>query len=270
MTASPIGIFDSGVGGLTVMHKIMEILPQESLIYFGDTARLPYGNKSAETIIRYSLEIAEFLAQREIKLLVIACNTASAFALGTLRDRFPFPVVGVIHAGAAAAVAATRNQHIAVLGTKGTIHSGVYQEAITEMLPSARVLGIACPLFVPLVEEQWLSHEAARLIVREYLLPIKKSPVDTVLLGCTHYPLLRELIEEELGEGVTIVDSATTCAREVAALLSESNLLARQGEPSHQYLVSDDPARFHALAEELFPGLKRNRLIPRSEVLVPF
>jgi glutamate racemase len=255
LLSQAIGIFDSGVGGLTVMQQLMHTLPHERLIYFGDTARVPYGNKSAQTIVRYSIENTICLLEKNIKLLVVACNTASAFALPKLRQLFNLPIIGVIEAGAEKAVAVTCNQRIAVLGTKGTIQSGAYQAALYKLAPQAFVLPIACPLFVPLVEEKWLNHPATQLIIQEYLRPIREQNIDTVLLGCTHYPLLISLIQQELGKEVTIVDSASTCARQTALLLQQQQLLSPIKQGQHQYYVSDDPEKFRSLAEHLFGHL---------------
>lgn len=250
--AKSIGIFDSGIGGLTVMQQIKKKLPGESLVYFGDTARVPYGGKSPETIIRYSIENAIFLMEQNIKILINACNTSTAYSLEKLQLIFNIPIVGVIEPGAEAAVQRTKNGRIAVLGTKATIASGVYQKAIQQILPSAFVASIACPLFVPLVEEQFASHHAAKLIVKEYLEPLRELDVDTVLLGCTHYPLLRELIQEQVGAYINIVDSASTCAEKVAELLNAHDLNAPLMEsPLQKYFVSDDPNRFKQLAEKL-------------------
>lgn len=245
-----IGMFDSGVGGLTVMQQIMRVLPQESIVYFGDTARVPYGGKSGKTIVRYSIEGTIFLMEQDIKLLVIACNTVCAYALDKLNQIFNIPIVGVIEPGAERAVQVSRNGHIAVLGTKATINSGSYQKEITRLLPSAQITAIPCPLFVPLVEEHFVSHPAARLIIKEYLAPLRKQKVDTVLLGCTHYPLLRKLIEEEVGEGVSIVDSALTCAEKVSSLLDDLKLHGKHGSPKHRYYVSDDPEKVRVLGRE--------------------
>lgn len=247
----PIGMFDSGVGGLTVMRQIQRVLPNESIIYLGDTARLPYGNKSPEAIIRYSLENATFLMDQNIKLLVVACNTATAYALNQLKQICPIPVIGVIEPGAEKAVKSTRNGHIAVLGTKGTIQSGVYQKEIEERLPDAVITAIACPLFVPLAEELFLKHEATRLIIREYLKPLRHLQIDTLLLGCTHYPLLRELIAEELGSSITIVDSAATCAEKVHNCLQTLSLETIDDISSikYHYFVSDDPLKFQTLGK---------------------
>ena len=185
-----IGLFDSGIGGLTVLQQLVRALPDENYVYFGDTARLPYGEKSRETIIRYSIENSIFLLDKNIKMLVIPCNTATAFALEKLQKIFSVPVVGVIEPGAERAVEVSKNERIGVLGTRGTIYSQSYQKAILKINPSAFVLPIACPLFVPLVEENYVAHPSARLIVQEYLRPLKDQFIDTLLLGCTHYPLL--------------------------------------------------------------------------------
>ncbi len=252
LSSNAIGIFDSGVGGLTVMQQIMHLLPHERLIYFGDTARVPYGNKSSQTIVRYSIENTICLLEKNIKLLVVACNTASAFALPKLRRLFNLPIVGVIEAGAEKAVQVSHNQFIAVLGTKGTIQSGVYQAAIRKLAPQATLIPIACPLFVPLVEEHWLQHPATCLIIQEYLHPLRNQEVDTVLLGCTHYPLLSSLIQQEVGGKVSLVDSASTCAHQVAYLLKQHQLLSPILQGQHQYYVSDDPEKFLSLAERLF------------------
>lgn len=247
-----IGIFDSGVGGLTVMKQLMHLLPNEQLIYYGDTARVPYGNKSPQTIIRYTIESTIQLLEKNIKMLVIACNTASAFALPKLQHHFNLPILGVIEAGAERAVEVTRNNRIAVLGTRGTIQSKAYQIAIQQRSPDVFILPIACPLFVPLVEEQWLGHPATELIVREYLSSIREQEIDTVLLGCTHYPLLEALIRQEVGSNVTIVDSASTCAHQTTHLLKQMNLLSPIKQGQDQYFVSDDPEKFRSQAERLF------------------
>lgn len=246
----PIGMFDSGIGGLTVMRQLMTTLPNESVIYFGDTARLPYGDKSSETIIRYALENAIFLLEKNVKLLIVACNTASAYAIEQLQHNFTIPILGVIEPGAEKASQITRNGRIAVLGTKATIRSQAYQRAITQRLPEAMVLPIACPLFVPLVEEQFFQHQAARMIVKEYLQPLKNHSVDTLLLGCTHYPLLKDLIQDEVGNGVAIIDSATTCAEKVNSILASLELKNESLDlPSYKYFVSDDPEKFKQSGE---------------------
>lgn len=241
----PIAIFDSGVGGLTVMREIVRRLPNENVIYFGDTARVPYGGKSPETITRYALECSKFLLEQNVKLLIIACNTVSAYALEILKQELDIPVLGVIKAGAAKAVYTTKNGSIAVIGTKATVRSGAYEKEILNLRTNLQVISIACPLFVPLIEEQFLSHPAAKLVVQEYLKKIHEKQVDTLLLGCTHYPLLSRIIQEEVGAKVHLVDSATTCAAEVASILASERMIAQEGvRPDYLYYVTDDPEKF--------------------------
>jgi glutamate racemase len=245
-----IGLFDSGLGGLTVLRALKSTLPHENFIYFGDTARVPYGGKSRDTVLRYSMENARFLLDKDIKLLIVACNTATAYALGELQKAMHIPVIGVIEAGADAAVQASKSKKIAILGTRGTITSSVYQKEILKRDPSIQVEAISCPLFVPLVEERFTNHPAARLIVQEYLSPLQNKGVDTILLGCTHYPLLKELIQQEAGEEIVIVDSAVTCAQLAATTLHRLRLVASERLGDCCYHVSDDPAWFKPLAEE--------------------
>ncbi len=245
-----IGVFDSGVGGLTVMKQLTKILPKENIVYFGDTARLPYGGKSAETIIRYSIENSIFLMGHDVKLLVVACHTASSCALDRLQQIFNIPVIGTIFPAIEKAVELTQNGHIAILGTKATVNSGIYQRAITERLPQAKVTAIACPLLVPLIEENFILHPATKLVVKEYLQILEGKEVDTLILGCTHYPLLRSLIAEELNSNTAIVDSALVCAEAVNVLLGGSRLRNDQVElPTYKYFVSDDPEKFRSLGK---------------------
>jgi len=247
---SPVGIFDSGIGGLTVAHAVMRALPNESITYFGDTARVPYGPKSPETVRRYSKEIAAFLVEEGIKSLVVACNTATAHALPSLRETLPLPVIGVIEPGARAAVSATRNGHVGVIGTAGTIKSGAYERALRALEPALRTTVRACPLFVPLVEEGWVDHAATRLIAEEYLRPLLEADVDTVVLGCTHYPLLKGVIASVLGGGVRLIDSAEETARETAAVLRDECLRAAPNtEPRYRFVASDDPLMFLQLGQ---------------------
>lgn len=247
-----IGIFDSGIGGLTVMKQIAHLLPNENIVYFGDTARLPYGEKSPETIIRYSVENAKFLLEHQIKVLVVACNTAASCAMDKLRSFVDIPVLGVIEPGAEKAAFVTRNERIAVLGTKGTIKSGVYQKEIGKRLPNSFVLAIPCPLFVPLVEESFTTHQVTRMIVKEYLAPIKTQGIDTILLGCTHYPLLKEIIQDEVGDRITIVDSASICAENLKSVLLQQELGFKLTKPEYRYFVSDDPDKFALLGSAFF------------------
>jgi glutamate racemase len=242
---APIGIFDSGIGGLTVARAIYERLPGESTIYFGDTARVPYGPKSPETVRRYSREILQWLLGQGVKLVVIACNTSTAHALASLQAESPVPVIGVIEPGARAAVAATRGGPVGVIGTAGTIASNAYARAIHVLSPSLRVEQRPCPLFVPLVEEGWFEHPAAELIAEEYLAPLRTAGVDVLVLGCTHYPLLKPLLGRVMGPGVRLIDSAEETARAVAATLAECGLAAPAGAPVyHRFVVSDDEPRF--------------------------
>jgi len=242
----PIGVFDSGVGGLTVLKALMEHLPHESTVYLGDTARVPYGTKSGEVVTRYSLKNAEFLLERGIKVLVVACNTASAAALPALEAALPVPVVGVIQPGARAALARTRGGGVGVIGTPGTVRSGAYQRELAAGDPRVRVKARACPLFVPLAEEGWTTGEVPLLTAREYLGEFARDGVDTLVLGCTHYPLLKGVIAEVVGPDVALVDSAEATAQAVVALLTRQGLLAPANgpAPSHAYYVTDVPERF--------------------------
>jgi glutamate racemase len=241
----PIGVFDSGIGGLTVVRELVRTLPNESILYFGDTARVPYGSKSSATVLRYSREAAAFLMAREVKAVVIACNTATAHAGGALSAELPVPVVGVIEPGARAAVAASRTGRIGVIGTAGTIRSGAYDLAVRRLLPDSRVYAQPCPLFVPLVEEGLIGHEASRLIALQYLQPLKEMDVDVLILGCTHYPLMHTLIDDVMGPQVSLVDSAAETARDVANLLDRHGLRRTGAEPpEHTFVSSDSPLRF--------------------------
>jgi glutamate racemase len=255
--ASPIGIFDSGLGGLTVVREVIRQLPDERIIYFGDTARVPYGPKSPETVRRYSREIAEFLLSQDVKAIVVACNTATAHALPALQSEFDLPVIGVVEPGARAAVAASRRGELGVIGTAGTIGSGAYERAIRQIAPNAHIMARACPLFVPLVEEGWLDTDATRLIAREYLAPMKAAHVDTLVLGCTHYPLLKPLLADMLGPDVALIDSAQETAAEAARVLESRGLLApsggegwrRSAAPAHRFVASDAPDHFLRLGQ---------------------
>ena len=239
------------------MNRLMRMLPHENFIYFGDTARIPYGGKSRETVIRYSIENAFFLLEKQIKLLVVACNTATAFALEELQRILPVPIIGVINPGVEKAVSVTKEKRIGVLGTKGTIQSGAYLQEIHRLLPEALVVSIACPLFVPLVEEGFSNHPVTKTIIGEYLFPLERNPVDTLLLGCTHYPLLEKLIQEVSGDGVYLVDPASTCAEKVMETLLANNLNNFATDSTCTYFVSDDPEKFQDLAYKLF-GLSIN------------
>lgn len=245
-----IGIFDSGVGGLTVMRQIHETLPYENICYFGDTARVPYGNKSPETIRRYAMENALFLLQQDIKLLVIACNTASAFAADYLSRSLAIPVIGVIEPGVEQAIEATKTGRIAVIGTKGTIESGLYQQGLKKALPTAEIFAAPCPLLVHFVEEQLFHHPATRLFIEDYINPLKAQQPDTFVLGCTHYPLLAPLFQEILGPDVTLINPGISAARTVQRLLQERGELKSGPEKGTcTFFVSDDTAKFKAIGE---------------------
>lgn len=270
----PIGVFDSGIGGLTVARELLRQLPGERLIYLGDTARTPYGNKSPQTLVRFALETGSFLARKGVKLLVVACNSSSAYSLPALRRRLDIPVVGVIEAGARAAVQGQRKGGIGIIGTRATIRSGAYEKAIHALAPRARVVAAACPLFVPLVEEGWGGHRLAEEVAREYLLPLKKAGVRSVVLGCTHYPLLKSVLARVLGRDIALVDSAIEMGREVKALLRSRGLAsgrANVGFQEHRFYVTDPPKQF-ALQTRRFlgrlPAVRTVRLAEKNLKLV--
>ena len=251
MNDRPIGIFDSGLGGLTVLNAIHKLLPEENLVYFGDSGRAPYGTKSKETITKYTFQDINFLLSHNVKMVVIACNTASACSLESVRKAYDIPIVEVVRPGARAAAKATKSGHIGVIGTPATIASGVYERAIKEILPECRCEKKACPLFVPLVEEGWWKHEISRLVAEEYLGKMRAEGVDSVVLGCTHYPLLSEVIQKVMGEQVVLINSA----KEVALAVRESlehlkirrNSKGVQGEV--KFYTSDSADKFASLAD---------------------
>jgi glutamate racemase len=245
---APIGVFDSGIGGLTVLRAIRQLMPSESTVYFGDTARVPYGPKSPQTILRYSLEASDFLLGQGVKMIVVACNTATAHALSSVADYAPVPVVGVVEPGATQAARQSTSGRIGVIGTQGTIESGAYESAIRAVRPEATVFGVACPLFVALAEEGWTEGEVARLTAERYLTPLLDRDIDTMVLGCTHYPLLESLLAEVVGTGIDLIDSARATADAVAERLRRSDMAAPEGEAVARYYASDDAARFDELA----------------------
>lgn len=255
---APVGVFDSGVGGLTVAREIMRQTPKERIVYFGDTARVPYGNKSKETVIRYSEQIIRFLKTQDVKAIVIACNTASAHALEAVQKDSDIPIIGMINAGARTAVQATRNGKIGVIGTAGTIGSGIYTEVMTQMHPDIKVFGKACPLFVPLAEEGLLHDSVTDEIASRYLSTLKGKYIDTLVLGCTHYPLLRSTMSRVMGEEVTLVNPAYETAVELKELLKEQGLEYNSAEPSsgekYQFYVSDLADQFTSFATAILPN----------------
>ena len=250
-----IGIFDSGIGGLTVLREIRQRLPNETIKYLGDTARVPYGTRSAQTVLKYALANTEFLKRQDIKLLVIACNTASAVATEDLRRSHTLPVIDVVGPGARAAVGATRSGRIGIIGTEATILSGAYQREISLLREDAVIFAEPCPLFVPLVEQGWVDENDAvvQMIVRRYLEPFLDFQIDTLVLGCTHYPLLKKAISQFTGDAITLIDSAEQSAREVEETLRDGNLLSTESGAAPQYFVTDIPHRFAATGS-LFLG----------------
>ncbi|MGN1203448.1 MAG: glutamate racemase [Lachnospiraceae bacterium] len=252
---APIGVFDSGIGGLTVAREIMRQIPNEKIIYFGDTARVPYGNKSKETVTRFSRQIVRFLESHQVKTIVVACNTASAYALDELEDEIDIPIMGVVKPGAKAAAEATRNGKIGVIATEATINSHIYGEYIKELNPDVQIWGKACPLFVPLVEEGLLQDPVTDEIARRYLTELIDLNIDTLILGCTHYPLIRSTIGRIMGENVNLVNPAYETARELKEMLAEKNLLQDKapglGSNQYQFYVSDTTDKFIRFANSI-------------------
>jgi glutamate racemase len=249
-SSAPIGVFDSGLGGLTVVREMISQLPNESIIYFGDTARVPYGPKSPDTVLRYSREITSYMKDQGVKALVVACNTATAHALPALREEFDLPIVGVIQPGARAAAAATRTHRVGVIGTAGTIRSRAYEKEIKKLLPDAEITAQACALFVPLVEEGWVDTEPTRAIARNYLAPMVSAQIDTMVLGCTHYPLMKTVIGNVVGRQVRLIDSAEETAREAGSVLRANDLENPEANRAqYRFIASDAPDTFLALGE---------------------
>jgi glutamate racemase len=255
-----IGVFDSGIGGLTVVRALMKSLPNENLSYFGDTARVPYGTKSEDVIRQYAYEDAAFLVSKGVKVIVVACNTVSSVALDVIESNFDVPVIGMIHPGAAFAMKSTTFRRIGVIGTFATVGSDAYTKAIHEIDSSVEVSSAPCPLFVPLAEEGWDNHPAAQLIADEYLEPLRIKKIDTLILGCTHYPILKNTIQRAAGDSVTLIDSGEAATSELIELLTELNLLNPSKElPNHEFYVSDFPQKFKQLGD-LFLGKPLNRV----------
>ena len=252
---APIGIFDSGLGGLTVAREVIRQIPNERIVYFGDTARVPYGSKSKDTIRHYSEQIVNFLYTKDVKAIVVACNTASAYALEEIRDEVKVPIIGVVKPGAFTAAKSTRNQKIGVIGTEGTVHSDLYKRYIRELDPSIEVFQKACPLLCPLVDEGWWHDEITTSVVRRYLRGLTAAGIDTLILGCTHYPLIRSTIRSVVGERVTLINPAYETALELKRLLQEKELLSEESLPGseekYRFYVSDDPGKFDAFASSV-------------------
>ena len=248
-----IGIFDSGVGGMTVAHAVERLLPDYSLVYYGDIARTPYGPKSPNTIINYSIRNTEFLLEKGAELIIIACNSASSVATESLRERFQVPIIEVISPAAARAIQISKTGHIGVIGTKATVKSNIYQKTITAERPDFKVYSQACPLLVPLVEEGWLNKRETKMILRRYLHPLKDKQIDTLVLGCTHYPLLKGLIQARIGKRVKLIDSSIETARHVKQFLADNpTIVSRQEQVSHSYYASDCTETAMKVAERIF------------------
>jgi glutamate racemase len=255
VNANPIGIFDSGLGGLTVAKKIFELLPFENVVYFGDTARFPYGPRSKDIIRRFSFQNVNFLLTQQVKFIVVACNTASAMVLNELKQSYDQPMIGVVEPGAMAAIAATRNQKIGVIGTVGTVNSDAYRKAIQRLDRRMKVYSLPCPLFVSLAEEGYIRKKATYIIAWEYLQPLISKGVDTLVLGCTHYPLLKNVISRTMGKKVSLIDSAEETAKEVKRFLGANDLLAKSCKPAlRSFYVSDVPDRFMAVGKRFLKG----------------
>ena len=248
--ASPIGVFDSGIGGLTVVAALRERLPNESIFYLGDTARVPYGGKTPETVTRYSVEISEYLLQQSCKAIVVACNTASALAVPTLQEKWTIPILGMIQPGAEAAVLATRNGRIGIIGTRATVMSKAYDYAILALMPEAKIISHACPVLVPMIEEGWLDDPLTNNAIERYLHPLLEAKIDTLVLGCTHYPLLGKAFAKIAGSQVHIVDSAQNCAVNLRQLLNEKQLASTNSQPGRlQVSLTDNSIGFLPVLE---------------------
>lgn len=244
--SKPIGVFDSGLGGLTVVKELLKNLPSENIVYFGDTARVPYGTKSKKTIEKFSCQNALFLIKEGVKVIVIACNTSSSLALGLLKRTFKIPIIGVIESGARQAVSKTSSGRIGIIGTRATIASGVYQKTLTAYDRKIKVFAASCPLFVPLVEEGWLDEDVTETVAARYLKPLTDKKIDTLILGCTHYPLLKKTISKVMGQKVRLVDSAEAVAYDVRNVLKKEGLLfaGAQNKSKCRFFVSDEPRIF--------------------------
>lgn len=254
---APIGVFDSGVGGLTVAREIMRQIPQERVVYFGDTARVPYGSKSKDTIIKYARQIIRFLQTKEVKAIVVACNTASAYALEEIKQEIDIPIIGVVKPGAKVAADTTKNGNVGVIGTEATINSKIYSQFLQIHNPKVKVIGKACPLFVPLVEEGLLKDPVTDEIANRYLKELKQSEIDTLIMGCTHYPLLRSTVQKIMGDEVTLVNPAYETAVELKRMLEQENIMNKNGdyqpEDRYQFYVSDTADKFKNFANSILP-----------------
>ncbi|MDH4069325.1 MAG: glutamate racemase [Ignavibacteria bacterium] len=260
LNRKPIGVFDSGIGGLTVVRALHKRFPHENIVYFGDTARVPYGPKSPQVVREYAAQDVEFLTGKDVKMIVVACNTVSSVALDVVTKHAKVPSVGMIFPGAEAAVHATKTRRVGVIGTSATINSKAYVNTIRQIDPDVQVFSRVCPLFVPLAEEGWTDHKATEIIAREYLFPLKRERIDTLILGCTHYPILEDAIRNGIGEGVELIDSGAAAANEVGNALKKHGIENGSSEAANlQFHVSDIPARFSEIGER-FLGRKMGRI----------
>lgn len=260
---NPIGVFDSGVGGLTVLKEIIKELPDENIIYFGDTARVPYGPRSSDTVVKYTFQSINFLLEKGIKAIVIACNTASARSLEKARERYNVPILGVIEPGARTAVGTTKNSKIGVIGTEGTIGSKAYDNFMLKSNSELEIFSKPCPLFVPIVEEGWSDTDIAYLTAQKYLLELRKTGIDTLVMGCTHYPLLNNTIQKVMGDEVTLVNPARETAKDLRELLEKEEMLnVSENSPYFRYYVSDQPSKFIKIGEQFL-----NRKIEKIEMI---
>lgn len=260
---APIGVFDSGVGGLTVVREIIRQLPSENIVYFGDTARVPYGTKSRDTIINYSEQIVHFLMTKQVKAIVVACNTATSYALDILKEKIDIPIIGVVQPGALVAANTTKNGKVGVIATEGTVGSGIYPSVIHEHDPNIEVTQKACPLLVSLVEEGWTDDPVTDEVIRRYVGSLRESGIDTLVLGCTHFPLLRKAIGRLIGDEVELVNPAYETACSLRALLQKEGIYRETGDPSYHFFVSDGAERFSKFANSILPvDLVPTRLVP--------
>jgi len=263
---APIGIFDSGFGGLTVMSAVTKLMPKENIIYFGDTAHVPYGSKSKDVVTNFALNISKFLVRNKVKLIVVACNTASAFSLTALKKNIDIPIIGVIKAGSKTAALNTKNNKIAVIGTEGTIKSNAYAKEIKKINKNIKVFSQACPLFVPLVEEGWFKTKITDDIIKFYLKNIVNKKIDTIILGCTHYPLIKQSIQKNIGNNIKIVDSANAVACEVKELLNKNNLSNNSKTVGkYSFYVSDSPDKFKKIGSKFF--CKKIKTVKKMEII---
>lgn len=261
-----IGVFDSGVGGLTVMREIARVLPYQDILYFGDIAHTPYGSKSPYMIKEFAKRIVEFLQRQGVKLIVVACNTVSSVALDELKKEFSIPLLGVIEPGVKKALNVTKNFRIGVIGTEATIRSGAYQRALKMLKKDAKIYAKACPLFVPLVEEGWCNGMITREIARRYLSPLLRKKIDTLILGCTHYPLLKDTLRKVVGEDVELVDASIPVAEEVKEIVKREKILKNEGKPSYKFFVTDAPEKFLLLGKRILKDAFSNVIRVNADV----